>query len=160
MYLRRLFLRNFIKPTECADAYPEMPGAFKVYCVSATEDPADAELVELLSSLEANERNAFRNGMSTLLKVANSGRKLETHFGSKECHEAHRFNHAKQEHVVWRIRRGDLRILFYYGANRILLITDSFPKHRGKLTNAQKLKSERTIKAFIEAKKVEYTRES
>ncbi|HRQ59174.1 MAG TPA: hypothetical protein PLN31_17300 [Azoarcus taiwanensis] len=158
MYLRRLFLGEFIKPHEQADAYPELPTAFKVCSVSASKNPADAEFVEWVRILQANERSAFRNGMSTLLKLANAGRKLETHYGPKECHEAHRFNHANQVHVVWRIRRGDLRILFYYGAERIILITDSFPKHRDKLTKAQKLKSEQTIKAFVDAKKVKYTR--
>ena len=137
-----------------------MPCAFKVYCVSSSEDPRDAEIIEWVHKLETKERGSFFSGMSTLLKLANAGRRLESHYGPKECHETHCFTYKQQEHVVWRIRCGDLRMLFYYGKDRILLITDVFAKHRDKLTNAQKLKSEQTIKAFIDVKKVKYTWEA
>lgn len=130
-----------------------------VCCASASENPEDAEVVDWVRRLEATERGSFRSGMSTLLKLANAGRKLESHYGPKECHETHRFTYKQQEHVVWRIRCGDLRVLFYYGTDHILLITDTFPKHRDKVTKAQKLKSEQTIKNFIDAKIVKYTRE-
>lgn len=157
MYLRRLLLREFLRPPDMEQSYPELPNAFKVCCVSATDKPRDAEIVTWAQSLASKERGSFRSGMGVLLKLANAGRRLESHYDEKQCHPAHRFTYKRREHVVWRIRSGDLRILFCYCDDRILLITDTFPKRKDKLTVAQKLKSERTIKAFIDTPEVLFT---
>lgn len=95
--------------------------------------------------------------MSTLLKLTTTGRPLESHYDEKQCHETHRFTHKSAEHVVWRIRMGDLRVLFYYGDNRIVFLTDAFAKHKDRLTSAQKAKAENDIKAFIDAQELEFT---
>jgi hypothetical protein len=33
------------------------------------------------------------SGMSTLLKIANSGRTLQSHYDEQQCHETHRFTY-------------------------------------------------------------------
>lgn len=159
MYLRRLRLSEFLKPREDASTYPELPGAYKVCCASRSENPADAAIVDWVTALQNVDRGSFRSGMSTLLKVANEGRKFETHYDEKACHEAHRFSYKGQEYVVWRIRVGDLRILFHYAKDHIVLLSDAFAKHRDKLTKAQTGKAERDIKAFIDATELKYTRD-
>lgn len=89
--------------------------------------------------------------MSTLLKLANAGRKLESHYDEKAYHPTHRFHHKGEERVVWRIRIGDLRLLLYHAEDGIVLLTDAFPKHRNRLTEAQKNKAERDVGAFLDA---------
>lgn len=157
MFLRRLKLSEFLKPGQDANAYPELPQAFKVCCISASKDPDDAEIIDWVGSIPKGERNAFKNGMGTLLKVANAGRPLETHYDQKKCHPVHRFHHQGVEHVIWRIRAGDMRLMFYYGQGRILLLVDSFPKYKDKLTKAQKLYAEDKVKSYLDAVNIEFT---
>lgn len=159
MYLRRLQIQDFLKPREDAATYPEMPNAYKVCCISTTEDPCDAAIVAWVKALTKQDRKVFRNGMGTILKVANSGRPLETHYDEKQCHDAHCFWHKGNQHTIWRIRQGDLRILFFYGTDHIILLIDAFPKHTDKLTKAQKLNAETITKSYLDAKKIQFTQE-
>lgn len=152
MHLRRFLLHEFIKPTEIATTYPEMPGAYKVCGICANEDPASAELLAHIAALSQPERNCFRNGMSKLLKVANKGLPLQVSYDEKQCHETHAFTYAGEQHLVWRIRTNDMRILFYYGSDKTILIIDTFPKHAKRLTNAQKSYAEATIKRYLNGK--------
>lgn len=159
MYLRRLQIQDFLQSGEGAATYPEMPNARKVCCISTTEDPRDAAIVAWVKALTSQDRKVFRNGMGTILKVANSGRQLETHFDEKQCHQAHCFSHKGNQHTIWRIRRGDLRILFIYGTDHIILLVDAFPKHTDKLTAAQKLNAETIAKSYLDAKNILFTQE-
>ena len=121
------------------------------------EDPRDAAIVAWVKSLSPQERKVFRSGMGTILKVANSGRQLETHYDEKQCHEAHSFSYKGNQHTIWRIRQGDLRILFFYGTDQIILLVYVFPKHTDKLTAAQKLNAETIVKSYLDAKKIQFT---
>jgi hypothetical protein len=153
MYLRRLLIDDFLKPRECATTYPLAPGAFAVCCVCETEDPLSATLLHDVAQMSKGDRNSFRNGMSTLLKIANAGRVLSSHYDEKQCHQTHEFTYNDERHTIWRIRTGDMRSLFYYGSNKEILIVNAFPKHVNKLSNGQKLAAERVVKAYVDAKK-------
>jgi len=109
-------------------------------------------MFDWLDGMSKVDQKHFMSGMSTLLKIANSGRTLQSHYDEQQCHETHRFTYQGEERVVWRIRIGDLRVLFYYGENNIVFLTDAFPKHKDKLTVAQKKKAEKEIQAFIDAR--------
>lgn len=159
MYLRRLKIKDFLKPEEDAATYPEMPNAYKVYCTSETEDPRDAVIIDWVKDLTKAERKVFQNSMSTLMKVANSGRPLQSHYDEKQCHEIHSFLHRGKMHHIWRIRAGDLRILFCYGTDRIILLISTFPKHTDRLTNAQKLNAETINKNYLDAQNIQVTQE-
>jgi mRNA-degrading endonuclease RelE of RelBE toxin-antitoxin system len=154
MFLRRLSLGEFIKPGDKATSYPETPDAMKVCCVCRSDDPEDNDLNDWVSKLTAADINAFKNGMSMILKLANAGKKLENHYDEKKCHPTHRFEHNEQERVVWRVRNSDVRLLFYYGNDRILLMVDSFPKRTDKITKAQKSHAEKIIKSYLDADEV------
>ena len=151
MFLHRLYLAQFLRPQEDVGTYPEMPNALRVCCMSSSAKPADAEIWKWVKKLQPTERKKFRSGMSTLLKLAYAGRKLESHYDEKAYHPTHRFDYKGEERVVWRIRIGDLRLLLYHGEDGIVLLTDAFPKHRNQLTEAQKNKAERDVQAFLDA---------
>lgn len=95
------------------------------------------------------------NGMSMILKLANAGRKFESHYDQKKCHETHTFSYKGKEHVLWRIRNSDVRLLFFYGNDQVILLVDSFPKHTDKLTKAQKSHAETLIKAYLDAESIQ-----
>jgi hypothetical protein len=154
MFLRRFRLDEFIKPTESAAVYPESTGAFKVCGVCTTKDKASAELLSQIAALGKTEGSCFRNGMRKLLKIANSGEPLSVHYDEKQCHTTHSFNNNGTSYDIWRIRNSDLRILFFYGTDRVILLLDVFPKRANKLTKAQKSKAEDAVKRYLDGKPI------
>lgn len=154
MHLRRFQLSEFIKPGELVTTYPITPKALKICCVCHSDDPEDNDLNNWVQKLGKAEIGAFRNGMSTILKLANAGRKLETYYDEKKCHETHTFTHQGKDHVIWRVRNSDVRLLFYYGNDQVVLLVDSFSKHKNKLTSAQKSHAETVVKAYLDAKEM------
>lgn len=100
----------------------------------------------------AVDKAGFQRGMATILKLANKGTLPSEHFDDKKCHNGHVFDYRGQTHKIKRVRNNDLRILYYDATNRILLVTDAFPKHKDKLTKAQKQLSEDVVTAYINAK--------
>lgn len=154
LFLRRFRLPEFIKPTENAAAHPEVPGAYQVCAVCAMDDPETADLLQQVKALGKMEGNCFRNCMSKLLKIANSGEPLKAHYDETQCHPTHTFTYQGEVRTIWRIRSNDLRILFYYAQDKIILLLDTFPKRADKLTNAQKLKAEAIVKRYIDGKPV------
>lgn len=155
MHLRQFQLSEFIKLGDLANTYPVTPGALKVCCVCHSADPEDNDLNDWVAKLGAKEIGAFMNGMSMILKLANAGRKFESHYDPKKCHETHSFCYKGKEHVLWRIRNSDVRLLFFYGNDQVILLVDSFPKHTDKLAKAQKSHAETVIKAYLDAKKIQ-----
>lgn len=159
MFLKRLRLDKFLRPTENAAAYPEMPGAFKVYCECKSNDHNENVLNDWLDTMGNADGKAFVRGLALLLKLANSGRPLESHYDEKQCHKVIAFAHNGNDYSIWRIRTGDIRLLFFYGEQRLLLLADSFPKHKDKLTEAQKLKAIAVVKRYLDANKIEYVKD-
>lgn len=154
MYLRRFHLADYLKPTESAATYPEMGNAIKVCCVCENDDPnAFAEVLGTVESMSKEEKAGFRRGMATVLKLAAKGTLPSEHFDTGSCHNAHTFTHKTKTHKIKGVRNADLRILYFETNDRILLVTDAFPKHKKKLTNGQKQLSEDIVKAFLDADK-------
>jgi hypothetical protein len=159
MYLRQFRLLEFINPREDAATYPELPGAFKVCSICPFDDPRQAEILAAMASMEKSERAAFARGMSKLLKHAATGKPLHSQYDKKQCHEAHEFTYKGKLHTIWRIRTNDIRILFYYGEDRLVLLVDSFPKHKNTLTEKQKSHAESVVKRCIDATEIVLIRE-
>lgn len=156
MLLKRLRLEKFLRPTENIAAYPEMPGALKVYCECRSKDPDDLVLYDWLEKMDKADRKAFVRGLTTLLKLANGGRPLESHYDEKKCHKTITFTHKGSDHAIWRIRNNDIRLLFFYGEQGMVLLIDSFPKHKDQLTKAQESNAVTTVKGYLDAKQIEY----
>lgn len=155
MYLRRLKLEDFCQPEE-ARLHPAQSGALEVCCICETEKKESAILLDLVRQMEEKDRKAFYRGIKTLLKVANSGRPLETHYDENKCHPTHSFLFEGKERKVMRIRTSDLRILFFYGENKILLIIDAFVKHSDTIKKKQKNNAEEIIKKYLNSPHVEF----
>jgi len=156
MLLKRLRLEKFLRPTENIAAYPEMPGALKVYCECRSKDPDDLVLYDWLGKMDKADRKAFVRGLTTLLKLANSGRPLESHYDEKKCHKTASFSYKGSERAIWRIRNNDIRLLFFYGEQGVVLLIDSFPKHKAKLTEAQESNAIAVVRDYLDARNIEY----
>lgn len=44
--------------------------------------------------------------------------------------------------VVWRLRKGDVRLVFYYGEGKIVFLADALAKRQDKLTVGEKIQLE------------------
>lgn len=68
-------------------------------------------------------------------------------------HEVHEFDSSvsgKRE-KIWRYRRGAIRILFYYGTDRVLLLADIVAKRSDKFETAVLNKAEQAINEYLGA---------
>lgn len=127
------------------------PDAWDLLSVS-DEALEDDDLFQQIRELKS--RNDQKNALASLHKlvqVAATGHPISGYYDKKECHETHHFKYQGKTRKIWRIRKGDIRLFFYYGKHRLILLPAVFAKRSDKLTAAQCQKLEAVTKAFIEA---------
>ena len=151
MYLRRFMLAEFIRDGEDPGMYAEAPGAFKVCSICPTNDPQTAEILAAAVDLAARDKKSFRQVMTKLLKVSTLGTPIKEHYDEDQCHEAFEFDYKGKHHTVWRIRNGDFRLLFFYGHDRIILLTDVLAKRKDKLSESEINRSKEFVKRYLDA---------
>lgn len=152
MYLRRFRPAEYIKDGEDPGMYSEAPNAFKVCSICPTDDPKTAEILAAVAELEKHDRESFRLAIKKLLKISTLGTPIKEHYDKKQCHEAFDFDYKGKNHTVWRIRNGDVRLLFFYGHDHIILLTDALAKRKDNLTEAEENRSKEVIKRYLNAK--------
>lgn len=130
------------------------PGCWRLYAPCAEADAAACQLLQHIAGMQSiRDRKAALAALDKLVKVAASGKPLPVFYDEKQCHDIHRFRHDGHEHVLWRIRNGDIRIVFHYGHHRLILLTDALVKRKDKLSTAETSALERQVKAFLDAEK-------
>lgn len=154
MLLRRLRIKDFIRPTESADSHPETPNAYKVCCICSDKEPHAGLLFKRLKQLEPNDRKKVFGGIAKLLKVANMGEPLGSHYDKKQLHDIHTFTYKGHEHTILRIRTGDTRLLFFHADDRIILLLDAFAKHSDTVTAGELATAETAVKSYLDAETV------
>jgi hypothetical protein len=111
-------------------------------------------LLQQIADLELADRKAALMEVEKLIQIAASGQPVPAFYDEKQCHKTHSFEYKGKTRDVWRVRRGNVRVTFCYGRDKVMLLTHAFPKHRGKLSNAQKCALERAVKAFVDAEEM------
>lgn len=53
--------------------------------------------------------------------------------------------------MVWRLRKGDVRLVFYYAEGKVIFLADALAKRKDKLSAGEKKKLENEIKTYIDA---------
>lgn len=101
----------------------------------------------------AKDRRAAIAELAKLVQVAASGKPFQVFYDEKQCHDIHRFHYDGKERVLWRLRRGDVRIVFYYGQGRLILLADALIKRKDRLSKAETSALEAQVVAFIDAEK-------
>lgn len=130
------------------------PGHWRLYAPCAEADANTCHLFQSIANMQAvRDRKAVLAELVKLVQVAASGKPLQVFYDEKQCHEIHQFQYDGKERVLWRIRRGDIRIVFYYGHGRLIFLADALVKRRDKLTKAEKSALEAQVIAFIDAEK-------
>jgi mRNA-degrading endonuclease RelE of RelBE toxin-antitoxin system len=129
--------------------------ARKLVAWCAENDASTCELLHQVVELELQARKAALREIAKLIQIAASGQPVAEFYDEKQCHKTHSFEYRGKSRDVWRVRRGDVRVTFYYGQDKLILLTHAFPKHKDKLTEAQKRELERAVKGFIDAEEAE-----
>lgn len=105
---------------------------FKV--VSPCLDPErrmSAKVFEAVSGMDGNDQKKALAGLKMLVKLAQLGKPFDQLVDKKTVHEAFPAFYCettKRNETVWRYRHGDIRILFYYAPEKVVLLTHTLPK--------------------------------
>lgn len=113
-------------------------GRFKVVspCTDAKRRDS-AKVFEAVKGLQRNDQRQALLGLKKLLKLAQKGVPFNQLSDAKTVHEAFDpfyCDVTKKNETVWRYRHGDIRILFYYAADKVVLLTHTLPKRTDRLS--------------------------
>ena len=93
---------------------------------------ASAKVFEAVDNLQGNDRRQALLGLKMLLKLAQLGKPFNQ-LADRKTFDPFYCDVTKKDETVWRYRHGDIRILFYYAADKVVLLTHTLPKRKGKL---------------------------
>jgi hypothetical protein len=130
------------------------PKRFKVSSACPTGNANDAEIWSCIQALSsALDQKTALQGLLYFVKVAQSGPPFTASFDKKTMHETHEYISAVTGRLekIWRYRRGDIRLLFVYAEDRVVLLCDALAKRKDQLSQAEKLAAERAVDAFLRA---------
>lgn len=116
--------------------------------------PDSCLLLQQLVFLGRQNRTDGRAALAALdklIQVAAKGMPLETFYDKKQSHELHAFHYKGQRRVIWRLRKNDIRLAFYYAEGRVIFLADAFAKRQDKLTAAEKARLEEEVRIYIDA---------
>jgi phage-related protein len=88
------------------------------------------------------------------VKLAQGGKPFNQLLDRKAVHEA--FDSffcevSKKKETVWRYRHGAIRILFYYAADKVVLLTHTLAKRSDKLSEKDKNLARQAVIDFLAA---------
>lgn len=113
----------------------QAPDAWAVY--GRAQDDGKAAVVERALGFEAKLRKEGLSEIKYFLEVAANGRPIEASYDSKKCHHVCEVSHHGKSHKIWRTRRGQIRLIFFYGHGRELIVCDVVKKFEDKFTRAE-----------------------
>jgi mRNA-degrading endonuclease RelE of RelBE toxin-antitoxin system len=148
-----------IRPEDCTEdvdgaSAPLNAKRFRVSSACEAEDADTADVWRQIRALRSKQHQQVAiAGLLYLVKVAQSGQPLTASFDKKALHETHAFTSpvSRQTEKIWRYRRGDVRILFYYAADRVVLLSGVLIKLKDKLSKAEELAAERAVNLYLDA---------
>lgn len=114
----------------------------------------DSALVwEQIGELKSNDQAPAFKSLAYFVQIAQNGPPLTQHLDKKQVHEAHEFVSpvSGKTEKVWRYRRGDIRILFYYGNDSVLLLADLVAKRSDRLEPAVLNGAELAVNEYLSA---------
>ena len=156
-FLTELNPNDFLPESEGPASKPAFLAAkrCKVSSRCATKDRDSAVVWTQIEALGANDQVPAVKSLAYFVQIAQNGPPLTQHLDKKQVHEAHEFASAvsSKTEKVWRYRRGDIRILFYYANDRVLLLTDLVAKRSDTLEQAVLKRAELAVNAYLSATK-------
>ena len=130
-------------------------GRFKVVspCADAKRRES-AKVFEAVKGLQGNDQRQALAGLNMLVKLAQKGVPFNQLLDAKRVHEAFESFYCgvtKKNETVWRYRHGDIRILFYYAADKVVLLAHTLPKRTDKLSAKDTNQAKQAVVDFLTA---------
>ena len=127
-------------------------GRFKVVspCADAKRRES-AKVFEAVKGLQGNDQRQALAGLNMLVKLAQKGVPFNQLLDAKRVHEAFESFYCgvtKKNETVWRYRHGDIRILFYYAADKVVLLAHTLPKLRTSFQQKTSTRPSRPLLIF------------
>lgn len=128
---------------------------FKV--VSPCSDAANrasAKVFETVKGMQVNDQRQALLGLKMLLKLAQLGKPFNLLVEKKTVHEAFPpfyCDVTKKDETVWRYRHGDIRILFYYAVDKVVLLAHTLPKRTDELSTKDINQAKQAVIDFLTA---------
>ena len=126
---------------------------YKVSSICATKDRDSAQAWKQIEALKSNDQEPAFKSLLHFVQIARMGPPLTQHLDKKQVHEAHEFVSAVsgKTEKIWRYRRGDIRILFYYADGQVVLVTELVAKRSDKLEKAILNRAEQAVNEYLKA---------
>jgi mRNA-degrading endonuclease RelE of RelBE toxin-antitoxin system len=115
---------------------------------------SSAEVFQAVSALAINDQRQAIKGLKQFAKLAQLGLPFNQLTDKKVVHEAFEPFYCevtKRKETVWRYRHGDIRILFYYAADKVVLLAHTLPKRSDKLSEKDKNHARQAVVDFLMA---------
>lgn len=125
--------------------------------VSACSDAKrrdSAKVFEAVKGMQGNDQRQALLGLKMLVKLAQLGKPFNQLADAKTVHEAFDSFYCdvtKKNETVWRYRHGDIRILFYYAADKLVLLTHTLPKRTNKFSATDINQAKQAVVDFLTA---------
>jgi phage-related protein len=144
-----------IKLSDFGNADAPEPARFKVVSpCSDAQRRESAKVLEVISRMDGNDQRQALKGLNMLVKLAQLGKPFNQLLDAKAVHEAFPAFYcdvSKRNETVWRYRHGDIRILFYYAADKLVLLTHTLPKRTDKLSARDINQAKQAVVDFLTA---------
>ncbi len=150
-----MYILTEIKVSDFEPGVVSAQGRFKVVSpCSDAESRASAKVFEAVKGMQGNDQRQALLGLKMLLKLAQLGKPFNQLADAKTVHEA--FDSffcdvTKKNETVWRYRHGDIRILFYYAADKVVLLTHTLPKRTDRLSTKDINQAKQAVIDFLSA---------
>jgi mRNA-degrading endonuclease RelE of RelBE toxin-antitoxin system len=133
--------------------HPQELRRWKVVSPCKSNKRTSAEVLVWIQAMEKVDQHRALNGLLFLIKLAQSGQPLSAMVDKKKLHEAHDFycDVSRKREKIWRYRAGDVRVLFYYGRDRLILLTSVMPKRTNKYSAADLQQATAAVRAYLVA---------
>ena len=113
-------------------------GRFKLVSACSDAHHRDSAMVfQTVKGMQGNDLKHAVQGLKMLLKLAQLGKPFNQLSDAKTVHEAFTpfyCDLTKKNETVWRYRHGDIRILFYYAADKVVLLAHTLTKRTDRLS--------------------------
>lgn len=132
-----------------------MPGRFKLVslCTDAKRRES-AAVFQAIKSLEHNDQRQALKGLKHFVKLAQLGQPFNQLADKGAVHEAFEpfyCDVSRKLETVWRYRHGDIRLLFYYAADKLVLLPHVLAKRRDGLSERDKQITRKAVIEFLTA---------
>jgi phage-related protein len=156
---KHLYALTEIKLSDFDDGAVSAQGRYKVVspCADASRR-SSAQVFEAIDGMKGHDQKQAVLGLKMLVKLAQLGKPFRQLADAKTVHEAFESFYCdltKKHETVWRYRHGDIRILFYYAADKVVLLTHALPKRTDKLSAKDINQAKAAVMDFLTASRSE-----